>query len=187
MDSDMPPFNRGRCLLSSGERNDRVALARPSTNPGPKGAPRMSRDVAPRQILFDPTPEIFATDSGGSFQFPLQVTPAGEGAELTQRLVETSQFDEVRFVFSLWHPSAKINIDMDRAYAELRGSFDPEEDHWIKLAEIEPVVPPYGGGDSFDGWIVLPVLAERSSFSLFGSGFEPRSRVQIRSSAYLVA
>ena len=146
----------------------------------------MSRDVAPRQIVFDPTPEIFATDSGGAFQFVLQVTPAGAEPE-TQRMVETSSYDEVRFVFSLWHPSPKSTIDMDRAYAELRGSFDPDEEHWIKLAEIEPVVPPYGGGDSFDGWIVLPVLGARSSFALFGSGFEPRSRVQIRASAYLVA
>ena len=33
----------------------------------------------------------------------------------------------------------------------------------------------------------LPVLSARSSFALFGSGFEPRSRVQIRAGAYLVA
>ena len=72
-------------------------------------------------------------------------------------------------------------------YCELRGSFDPEEEHWVKLAEIEPVVPPYGAGDSFDGWIVLPILAARSAFALVGSGFQPRTRIQIRASAYLVA
>lgn len=139
----------------------------------------MSRDTAPLQILFEPTPEIFATESSGAFHFPL--------ADRGKDLIETASFDEVRFVFSLWHPSTKHTIDLDRAYAELRGSFDPEEEHWIKLAEIEPVVPPYGAGDSFDGWIVLPVLATRCSFALFGSGFEPRSRLQIRASAYFVA
>ena len=74
-----------------------------------------------------------------------------------------------------------------RAYLELQGSFDPEEEHWTKLAEIEPVVAPYGTGETFDGWIVLPVMAGRSSYALVGSGFEPRSRLQIRASAYLVA
>ena len=49
------------------------------------------------------------------------------------------------------------------------------------------MVPPYAPGDTFDGWIVLPVLGARSAFSLFGSGFEPRTRLQIRASAYLVA
>lgn len=139
----------------------------------------MSRDTAPCQILFDPTSEVFATDSSGSFHFPL--------LDKGQAVVETSIFDEVRFVFSLWHPSAKSTIDLDRAYAELRASFDPEEDHWIKLAEIEPVVPPYAAGDSFDGWLVLPVLASRCAFALFGTGFEGRSRLQIRASAYFVA
>ena len=139
----------------------------------------MSRDTPPRQILFAPTPEIFATDSTGSFIFPLL-----NGSEAT---IETASYDEARFVFSLWTPSANTTIDLDRAYAELRGSFDPEEEHWVKLAEVEPVVPPYAGGDSFDGWIVLPVLAAHSAFALFGSGFEPRSRVQIRASAYFVA
>ena len=47
------------------------------------------------------------------------------------------------------------------------------------------MVPPYAPGDSFDGWIVLPILATQSAFMLFGSGFEPRSRIQIRASAYL--
>jgi len=139
----------------------------------------MSRLSSPSQIIFDPTPEIFATDSAGFFYFPLQ--------NRGKTLIETASFDEIRFVFSLWHPSSKSTIDLDRAYAELRASFDPEEEHWVKLAEIEPVVPPYGAGDSFDGWIVLPVLATQSSFALFGSGFEPRARVQIRASVYLVA
>ena len=139
----------------------------------------MSRDTQPRQVIFDPTPEIFATDSAGAFHFPL--------LDNSKVLVETAAYDEARFVFSLWSPSSKSTIDLDRAYTELRGSFDPSEEHWVKLAEIEPVVPPYAPGDSFDGWIVLPILAERSSFSLFGSGFEPRTRLQIRASAYLVA
>ncbi len=139
----------------------------------------MSRDIQPRQIIFDPTPEIFATDSAGMFQFPL--------LDNAQPYADTTSYDEVRFVFSLWSPSSKSTIDLDRSYAELRGSFDPQDEHWIKLAEIEPVVPPYAPGDSFDGWIVLPVLGARSAFTLFGSGFEPRTRLQIRASAYLVA
>lgn len=139
----------------------------------------MSRDTPPRQILFDPTPEIFATDSSGAFVFPL----LHEG----EAVIETAPYDEARFVFSLWAPSANTVIDLDRAYAELRGSFDPEEEHWVKLAEIEPVVPPYGAGDSFDGWIVLPVLAAHSNFALFGSGFAGRTRIQIRASIFLVA
>ena len=65
----------------------------------------------------------------------------------------------MRFVFSVWHPSGQKTIDLDKAYIELRGTFDPEEEHWARIAEIEPVVPPYAGGDSFDGWIVLPVMA----------------------------
>jgi hypothetical protein len=138
----------------------------------------MNRDTSPRQILFDSTPEIFATDSGGGFFFPLLKSSEG--------WIETASYDEARFIFSLWTPAANSTIDLDRAYAELRGSFDPEEEHWIKLAELEPVVPPYGAGDSFDGWLVLPVLAARSSFALFGSGFEPRVRLQIRASAYFV-
>lgn len=138
----------------------------------------MSRDLQPRQILFEPTAEIFATDSSGSFYFPLTVEGKG--------VVETAAYDEVRFVFSLWNPSANSILDLDRAYVELRGSFDPDEEHWVKLAEIEPVVPPYGAGDSFDGWIVLPVLAEKSAFCLVGGGFESRSRLQIRASGYFV-
>ena len=139
----------------------------------------MSRDTQPRQVIFDPTPEIFATDSAGAFHFPLLCD--------SEARVDTSVYDEVRFVFSLWSPSSKITIDLDRSYAELRGSFDPSDERWIKLAEIEPVVPPYAPGDTFDGWIVLPILGAKSAFALFGSGFEPRTRIQIRASAYLVA
>lgn len=138
----------------------------------------MSSDTSPKHVIFDPTPEIFATDTGGSFFFPLQ-TASGP-------YIDTSAFDEARFVFSMWAPSNKKSIDLDRAYAEIRGSFDPSAEHWIKLAEIEPVVPPYGGGESFDGWIVLPVLGAKTHFALFGSGFEARARLQIRASVYLV-
>ena len=56
-----------------------------------------------------------------------------------------------------------------------------------RINEIEPVVPPYAGGDSFDGWIVLPILGSSSAFTLVGSGFEARARLQIRASAYFVA
>jgi len=139
----------------------------------------MSATIPPRHLLFDPTPEIFATDTNGSFNFPL--VSKGEA------LIDTSQYDEARFIVSLWHPSGQRSIDLDRAYVELRACFDPEEQHWIKLAEIEPVVPPYAGGDSFDGWVVLPVMASASAFAVIGSGFEPRARVQIRASVYLVA
>lgn len=139
----------------------------------------MTPTVPPRHILFDPTPEIFATDTNGTFTYPLIFQ--GE------RVVETGEFDEARFVVSLWHPSGQRSLDLDRSYVELRASFDPDEQHWIKLAEIEPVVAPYAGGESFDGWVVLPVMASASSFAVFGSGFEPRARVQIRASAYLVA
>jgi len=133
----------------------------------------------PRQIIFEATPEIFATDSQGGFSYPLLA--AGKA------FLPTSSYDEVRFIFSLWHPSGQRTIDLDRAYVELRASFDAEEDHWTKIAEIEPVVPPYAGSDSFDGWIVLPVLGETSAFAIVGSGFEPRARLQIRASAYFVA
>ena len=104
-----------------------------------------------------------------------------------EKMIDTAPYDEIRFVFSAWHPSGQKVIDLDRAYVELRASFDPEEDHWTKIAEIEPVVPPYAGSESFDGWIVLPILASVSSFALFGSGFDPRARLQIRASAYFVA
>jgi hypothetical protein len=130
----------------------------------------------PLQLVFDPTPEIFATDSGGSFLFPLQVGGRDH--------VDTSEFDEARFLFSIWHPSSRRVIDLDRAYVELRARIDKE--HWLKLAEIEPVVPAYAGGESFDGWIVLPVMARGSAFALFGSGFEPRTRIQVRAYGYFV-
>jgi hypothetical protein len=132
----------------------------------------------PLDVVFDSTPEIFATDSGGAFQFPLLVH--GEAR------IPTSAYDEVRVVVSLWHPSSQKTIDLDKAYLELRGRFDPEDEHWTRIAEIEPVVPPTGA-DSFDGWIVLPVLAADSAFALFGTGFEPRTRLQIRATAYFVA
>ncbi|MEO8196347.1 MAG: hypothetical protein ABI689_06455 [Thermoanaerobaculia bacterium] len=138
-----------------------------------------ARESRSTQISFDATPEIFATDSAGAFAFPLTV--------LTQKMIDTAPYDEIRFVFSVWHPSGQKIIDLDRAYLELQGSFDPEDEHWIKLAEIEPVVAPYGAGDTFDGWIVLPVMAAKSSYALVGNGFEPRSRLQIRAIGYLVA
>lgn len=138
---------------------------------GPQSGPET------RRVSFDPTPEIFATDAGGAFSFPLEV--AGE------RFLDTGAYDECRLVFSVWHPSERRSIDLDKAYVELRASFEPEDDRWIRIAEIEPVVPPYGS-DAFDGWIVLPTLAARTAFALFGAGFEPRSRVQIRGSAYFV-
>ena len=75
----------------------------------------------PRQVVFDSTPEIYATDSQGSFNFPLAV--AGK------TFLGTSSYDEVRFVFSIWHPSGQRTIDLDRAYVELRASFDPEEEN----------------------------------------------------------
>lgn len=133
---------------------------------------------SPLHVLFDPTPEIFASDNQGAFAFPLLHR---ERAHL-----DTSGFDELRFVVSLWHPSEKQAIDLDRAYVELRASFDPEDDHWTRLAEIEPVVPPYNAGQSFDGWIVLPVLASATALMLCGGGFEGRARLQLRASAYFV-
>jgi hypothetical protein len=144
----------------------------------------------PKQFLFDPTPEIFATDSGGAFQWVLAVNG--------QPYLPTGTYDEVRFVFSLWHPSNQRTIDLDRGYVEIRAAFQGDdaasakvlhgdEEHWTKIAEIEPVVPPYAGGESFDGWIVLPVLGSRTAFAIYGSGFEPRARLQIRASAYFVA
>jgi len=134
-------------------------------------------EAATRRVTFDSTPEIFATDAGGAFAFPLQAN--GE------RYFDTGDYDECRLVFSVWHPSEKRSIDLDRAYVELRASFEPEAERWTRIAEIEPVVPPYGA-DAFDGWIVLPTLAELTAFSLHGAGFEPRSRIQVRGSAYLI-
>jgi hypothetical protein len=134
--------------------------------------------VPPIQISFDPTPEIFASDTAGGFSFPL--VAAGRS------YLDTGPYDEMRFVFSVWHPSNQRAIDLDRAYVELRASFDPEAEHFTKIAEIEPVVPAYGGGETFDGWIVLPVLGPSSAFLLVGSGLEPRARIQVRARAYFV-
>ena len=139
----------------------------------------MSEAKSPLHVLFDPPSEVFATDAAGSFVFPLL---HGSRSNL-----ETALFDEVRFVFSIWSPSSQSVIDLDRTYVELRASLDPEEEHWTKLAEIEPVVPAYNSGERFDGWIVLPILASVSAFSIAGSGFQPRTRLQLRASAYYVS
>ena len=139
----------------------------------------VGRPTPPLQVVFDPTPEIFATDSSGGFSFPM----LAEGSAA----IETRPYDEVRFLISLWHPSASRAIDPDRAYVELQGAFDSEDHHWARLAEVEPVVPPYDPGASFDGWIVLPVFATSSRYQIVGSGFHPRARLQVRASAYLVA
>ena len=138
----------------------------------------MSQKPASLQVAFDPTPEIFASDNQGTFSFPLH--------HRGKTHLDTGVYDELRVVVSIWHPSEKQSIELDRAYVELRASFDPEDDHWTKLAEIEPVVPPYNSGESFDGWIVLPVLASVTAFKLIGSGFEARARLQLRASAFLV-
>ena len=139
----------------------------------------MNAPTPPRQYIFDATPEIYATDSSGNFFWQLAVQ--GE------KYLPTSSYDEVRFVFSIWHPSGQRSIDLDRGYVEIRAAFNREEEHWTKIAEIEPVVPPYSAGDSFDGWIVLPVLGAETAYGVFGSGFEPRARLQIRASAYFVS
>lgn len=133
----------------------------------------------PRHVVFDPTPEIFATDSSGNFFFPLQA--AGESQ------LQTDGYDEMRLIVSLWHPSNNRTIDLDRAYVEFRANFHPDEEHWMQLAEIEPVVPPYNPGERYDGWIILPIFGTTSRFGLFGSGFQRRARLQIRTSAYFVA
>lgn len=137
----------------------------------------MKSPLTARHFPFDATPEIFATNGQGGFTFALTVD--GEA------VIHTAPFDELRLTVSIWYPGRERSIELDRAYVELRGSLDPRDEHWTKLAEIEPVVPPYGA-DSFDGWLVLPVLAADSSFQLSGSGFEPRTRLQLRASAYLV-
>ena len=138
-----------------------------------------TQSLPPKQVFFDSTPEIHATDTGGGFQYALLA--GGEA------FLETRDYDEIRFVFSLWHPSANRSIDLDRSYVELRARLRHEEEHWIKLAEVEPVVAPYAGGESFDGWLVLPVMSDIAAFCLVGSGFEARARLQIRASGYLVA
>jgi hypothetical protein len=138
----------------------------------------MSRSTQPLQVIFDPTPEIFATDASGAFFFPL-LADGGAG-------VATAEFDEARFTLSLWYPSNQRLIDLDRAYVEIQGSFSSRDEHWIKLAEVEPVVPPYEAGRTFDGWIVLPILAAASTYALAGGGFDPRARLQVRVSGYFV-
>ncbi len=140
----------------------------------------MNSAVSPRHVVFDATPEIFATDNGGAFWFAL-LRDGRPG-------IETEPFDELRLMVSIWHPSQQRTIDLDKAYVELRGGFDPAlAEGWFKLAEIEPVVPAYNAGESFDGWLVLPVFAPRSCFGLAGSGFAPRTRLQVRAHAYFVA
>jgi hypothetical protein len=139
----------------------------------------VSPTTAPRHLVFEPTAEIFASDSAGSFFHELRVDRSS--------LLDTSAFDEIRFVVSIWHPGRQRTIDFDSAYVELVCRWDPVEDRWIKLAELEPVIPPYNAGETFDGWIVLPVLAARTAYAISGSGFSARSQLQIRASAYLVA
>ncbi len=139
----------------------------------------MTPSSPPRHVVFDPTPEIFATDSDGSFFLPLQVE--------NHPYIETHAYDEVRLMVSLWYPSQQRTIDLDSAYVELRGMIDTDDEHWCKLAEIEPVVPAYKAGVAFDGWIVLPIFATRSAYALAGSGFASRARLQARVSAYFVA
>ena len=138
------------------------------------------REERTLQLLFDVTPEIYATDSAGGFVLPLVVS--GDGC------IETEPFDEVRFVFSVWHPSRQQG---DRPRPRLRrapgarsipkrttGRSSPRSSRWCA---------PYGAGETFDGWIVLPVLGARTAYALVGSGFEPRTRLQVRASAYFVA
>ncbi|MCY3966713.1 MAG: hypothetical protein OXG83_16965 [Acidobacteria bacterium] len=138
----------------------------------------MSRNAQPLHVAFTATPEIYATDSKGAFVYPLT-------HEQGERL-DTHRFDEMRFVVSVWHPREGKNIDLDKAYLELRANF-AENGHWTRLAELEPVVSPYQRGETFDGWIVLPVLSGDTALRLHGGGFQPRARVQIRASAYFVA
>ena len=79
----------------------------------------MNSSTPPRQLIFDPPSEVFATDNGGSFTFRLQ-------ADSEEYLV-TAPYDEVRFVISLWYPATEKVIDLDRAYLELQASLDPAE------------------------------------------------------------
>ena len=37
--------------------------------------------------------------------------------------VDTRRYDEMRFVVSVWHPRDGKNIDLDKAYLELRANF----------------------------------------------------------------
>ncbi len=139
----------------------------------------MATGIRSRQVVFDSPPEIFATDSAGGFSFVLSLDGRSR--------LETAPYDEARLWVSLWHPSTQRHIDLDRAYVEVKGSFDTSEEHWVRLAEIEPVVPPYNSGQNFDGWVVLPIMAADTALALSGGGFQPRARLQIRSSVYLVA
>ena len=155
--------------------HDGAETGRPNTDglsAAPTAAPRA------RHLLFDTPTEIFASDSSGSFVFPLEHSGSGK--------IDMASFDELRMVISVWHPSEKQSVDLDRAYVELRVAFESDPPRWIRLAEFEPVVPPSNAGESFDGWIVLPVLAPTVFLRLCGSGFEPRARLQIRNSLYLV-
>lgn len=139
----------------------------------------MTSPTPSRHLVLDPTPEIFATDNSGRFLHELKC--GGDG------WLETGPFDEIRFVISVWHPTDRRTIDLDRAYIELDCRWSPEDDRWVKLAEIEPVVPPYNAGETFDGWIVLPVISPSTAYALSGGGFASRARLQIRAGAYLVA
>lgn len=138
----------------------------------------MTTRTAPQHLLFDPTPEIFATDGGGGFHFELLL----DG----QSSFETGGYDEVRFALSLWYPAQDRVIDLDRAYVEVQTRIVTDEDRWFKLAEMEPVVPAYGAGETFDGWVVLPILAAESAYAVGGGGFAARSRLQIRATAFFV-
>ncbi len=139
----------------------------------------MTPRTPPQHLLFDATPEIFATDADGGFRFELQLD--------SQAVFDTAHYDEVRFVLSLWYPAQDRVVDLDRAYVEMQTRFSGTTEHWFKLAELEPVVPAYRAGETFDGWVVLPILGAQSSYAVAGGGFASRSRVQIRASAFFVA
>ena len=139
----------------------------------------MSTRTAPQHLLFDHTPEIFASDANGGFHHELQL----DG----QSCFETASYDEVRFVISVWYPAQDRVIDLDRAYVEIQTRFSEEQDRWFKLAELEPVVPAYRPGETFDGWVVLPILGASSAWAIAGGGFVPRSRIQVRASAFFVS
>ena len=144
----------------------------------PSVAQGSHKPLLQREAHFDPAPEIFAADNRGFFSFPLT-----QGSEAYQEL---TGLDEIRLTLSLWHPSEKQVIDYDKAYVEIRASLNPDDEHWTRIAEVEPVVPPYNTGQRFDGWIVLPVLGLNMALQVYGGGFQPRSRIQIRSSAFFV-
>ena len=149
-----------------------------SQDPTSVVVPGVPRPLLQREAHFDKAPEIFAADNRGFFSFPLSTD--GQAYHALEGL------DEIRLTLSLWHPSEKQVIDYDKAYVEVRVSLDPDDEHWTRIAEVEPVVPPYNTGQRFDGWIVLPVLSLRMALQVYGGGFEPRSRIQLRSSAFFV-